>query len=106
MFLFLFSDNLEKFILYVILGLFLGLILLLITIIVRMAQTKRTKKRRAKLNISEPVPNSSGQTEDLELLSDSDRTDGIEILSINHNNRPPPFRTDTGNRSMNSSYYG
>lgn len=100
------KDNLEKFILYVILGLFLGLILLLITIIVRMAQTKRTKKRRAKLNISEPVPNSSGQTEDLELLSDSDRTDGIEILSINHNNRPPPFRTDTGNRSMNSSYYG
>ena len=103
----------EKFILYLILGLFAGLILVLLVIIFRLIQTRRKRERRAKLDISEPVPSSTTRgTEDFTLLDNSTGTEGIEILSINHNRPPPfrndtgpPYRTDTGSRSMNN-YYG
>lgn len=99
------TDNLEKFILYLVLGLFSGLILVLLVIICRLIQTRRQQDRQAKLDITETVPTSTRQNEDFSLLDNSQESDGIEILSINHNHGPPPFRSDTGSRSMNN-YYG
>lgn len=55
---FIFSANLEKFLLYLILGLFSGLILVLLVIIVRLLQTRTKYARRAKLDISDPIPSS------------------------------------------------
>ena len=81
----------EKFILYLLLGLMTGIILLLLLVICRLMYTKRRHERQAKLEISEPIPNSSHKTEDFSLLDRSNSSnDGIEILSVN---RPPPYAT-------------
>ena len=102
------TENMEKFILYLILGLFGGLILVLLVIICRLIQTRRKQERSAKMDISEPLPTSpAGMPEDFTLLDNSQESsdNGIEILSINHNRPPPGYHTDTGSRSMNN-YYG
>ena len=99
------ADNLEKFLLYLTLGIFTGLILVLLVIIARLLQTRKRHKRKAKLDITDPVPSSPHPAEDFTLLDNEHDTDGIEILSINHSNRPPPFPTDTASRSLNN-YYG
>jgi len=87
--------NLEKFLLYLILGLFSGLILVLLVIIVRLMHTRTRYSRRAKLDISDPIPSSPHPQEDFTLLESEHDTDGIEILGINHSNSrgPPPFPT-------------
>lgn len=112
------SENKEKLILYLCLGLCVGVILLLLVIIIRLMMTRRRKESsRQKLDISEPME-TSAPPENMTLLNDSDRNDGIEMLSFNQSNslrRPPPggtltrsnpySRPDPGNHSINN-YYG
>jgi hypothetical protein len=109
------NDNLEKFILYIVVSVLLGIILLLLVIILRLIIVHRRKYRQAKLDISETVASSPPAHEDFPVFDGSSNSDGIEILSINHN-KPPPFRTDslrsssdyrtdTANRSIHN-YYG
>ena len=116
--LFSISENKEKLILYLCLGLCVGVILLLLVIIIRLMMTRRRKESpRQKLDISEPME-TSAPPENMTLLNDSDRNDGIEMLSFNQSNslrRPPPggtltrsnpySRPDPGNHSINN-YYG
>lgn len=98
-----FSDHQELFILYATVSILVGFILLLLVIIIRLALTRKRHKRRAKLDISEPIPQAGGLSsaagrertpdlpargpEDEALLNAHDVTDssgdGIEILSFN-----------------------
>jgi len=99
------EENLEKFILYLLLGLMTGIILLLLLVICRLVYTKRRHERQAKLEISEPIPNSSHKTEDFSLLDRSNSSnDGIEILSISQN-RPPPYVTAPDYRADGTGTY-
>ena len=92
-----FSGNKEKFILYVILSILVGFIILLLVIIIRLAVTHHRIKKQAKLEISDPVPQTTSSTlprqsspdrpEDVALLSNQDMLDSsdrLEILSFQH----------------------
>lgn len=111
---FIFAENKEKLILYLILGLFVGLVLLLLVIIMKLVMSRRKSKKKATLDISEPVASSSpgSRPEDMTLLDHSSQNDGIEMLSYNRSatlSRPSPFQSHsagTNNRTAGQNYYG
>lgn len=97
-----FADNKEKFTLYVLLFTAVAVIMVLLVIIFRLSFTRRQKKRQAKLDISDPIPNSPIPNGDnLTFLEPTpDRQDGIEMLSFNQSgtfHRPPPTFTTNQN---------
>ena len=90
---------------------------MLLVIIIRLVQTRRSVKRKARLDVTDPVPLSPPPEPHDDYLTaallngnhthpqaDTSGEEGIEILSY-HNRGPPPFRSDTGNRSF-TNYYG
>lgn len=97
-----FAENEEKFLLYVVISVLVGLVLLLLVIILRLVMRRHYHKTKAKLDISEPIANSTRapegtplpQPETSLLLEDSvDNNNGIEMLSFQHSSslhRPPP----------------
>ena len=95
MLIFLSTDNLEKFILYIVLGVAVGIICVLLVIICRINQLRRRQNHEAKLNISEPIANSNAaqQAETTSLLDASDPSDGgVEMTGYNQIgslHRPP-----------------
>ncbi len=115
------AGNKEKLILYGLLSLSVGVILLLLVIIIRLAQAQRRATRRAKMDITDPIPSSSPPPPHDDFTAallngnhahagggsqaDTSGEDAAEIISYSHSRGPPPFRSDTGTRSFHN-YYG
>jgi len=89
------TGNMEKFILYIVVGIAVGVICVLLVIICRINQLRRRQNHEAKLNISEPIANSNAaqQAETTSLLDASDPSDGgVEMTGYNQIgslHRPP-----------------
>ena len=115
------SDNLERCILYLSLSVCIGIILVLALVAIRLNCVSNRYRRHAKLDITEPLPHSTGggmgqssvihqvsPDEDLTSLGSSSNNDlnGIDMYGMSHGRRPPPFPTnDSLNRTLNP-YYG
>jgi len=114
MFFYTFSENKEKAILYLSLGVAFGVISLLFLVIIRLAIINK-RKSRAKLDVSEPVhENHTTSMSRIEVptLERTDRTDSLDRIEVVRFNpmRSRDFatctlRSDIGDRSL-TNYYG
>ena len=95
---FLFTENREKVLLYLILGVCCGTIFVLLAIILKLSMwnKRRRKHQRAKMEISHPI---RSPNENQSLLDMTDKTDGIEMLSY----RPTPFSCPTPHMRSDTS---
>ncbi|ELT95416.1 hypothetical protein CAPTEDRAFT_226260 [Capitella teleta] len=108
------AANQEKFILYTVMSLLIGLVLLLLVIIFVLVVQRHKAEKQAKLDISEPIANSTAAAEspalpppETSLLLEDSSESNIEMLSFHQSNslrRPPLSHAHHNSLDHNGQY--